>query len=1493
MAEGNPLKDLYFSIEDKYYDLLDSLDKAGVPVYSVTDAIESQGIPSMPVMLLLVLGAIAVPAALFLGANPLAPGAISLNVSVIDAAGKPVSEAFVSAAFGGEKLSFTTLEDGKASFSVPANTEVTLAAEKKGFEAFSLTFTTGSEAVSRDAVLVAVERMLKFTILNPDGTPGKMVIVAKHVDGTQTTHPCDGSCKVPFKEGAVYQTENGQLISVPESGDPAPVYLQQAPTTGTGTLIVSITDSVTKAPVPNAFVEARSANSGVLKSSTKGDSEGSAKLENLEATRVYVVVKADGYLSSNTFSAPVTIKAGEVQQLKVELEKASGTIVVTVVEGESKPLQGVTVSSNPVDDASNVSTYTTAADGKVTVPVDVQKKYKLILSKSGYKDFSVASADPGKAYTYKLEKLDSVDPAKVTRLSVSVTDNQGFAVPNATVALHTVQTVKGILQVSPSPFKPAASTDANGKAAFVGLPVGTDFIVKAAYAQFDANSEVIKFSSEGEQKSVTLKLKLTPIIVTAEVKAENGSVVSGAQLSFQDATGTLTALENTTGGDGKTTTVFLFEGQRGSFVVRASGYREVTTEPVTIASGGLYTITLKESDKIVSGESNGAQVVYRGVYKNCSDELPFSGSIASGQNYCLKFQAISKGSDGGSLGFAALGATNKFADYAHFVAFSSTSDFVPSIPTGGARGAVEWLVKGPESVYFGLEFKVKAGIEQGTEIPLSVKAWKKVGTSCFGETSTESSACDASSLTGAKELSPKIVIGTMDVQPVGCTPEAPFYATITDPSGQVKRLSNATDYSSDEFPTLLLGEEASIEVQVCNPGTSVVSGASFDFYHGTVSVLSGSNLVIKDQEQKTFTIKSYSLKNIGVATTTVEEKTGQSLNSFSKASGDIAVGGKLVFTAKVKAEKSAANAAWSVGLVKSSRYVTPPSFKEFNVESRAAGNFDVLITSPAEAQLGKENTIVVQTFINDKITTLPLADSGLALKASFLSAAGGKIEKTNWTEDFQKQQYSIKVTPQNEGSPIKVSGQFPGYGSVEKEIPITAENLAKVIPIGPQEPINVDELPTGGLTGPIAVIVKAAVEGSTGSIIGTPTWDSTAERPENIANNDTGGVRVEKLEVSKASFGSSDETAGAITGTLRIPKNSYPEDFKIRVTFQLKLTAATEASVITAEIPVSLFSPTIQPTPEGCLEITITPEGKATISETSGAYKDVEVTNKCQRELKDVNLNISTGFGNAGTIFSNSIFSNGQKNVVIGTLQHNTGQIVNLNVGYEPQAGQVGDGAANDVKITANGAYTLLGGKAIATNSKAFNAEFSSFACITNSFISPVSFPNRDRGTLAQTTFNVRNDCTEKVNVSISSFAETGIEQLSFNPSFFVLEAGKETQVNASLVLQPSFLLRDFKQKTIVFLSKPVSSFDSLAELPVEQLGLTPCFTTKTQASCAVVGEGSTGSQVDLLAASTACDFKDWEQYLCAFTGSTCTPLIEKTLVSSGNITQCGRPQIE
>ena len=66
MGITDSVKEVYVKIENKFYDLMDSVEKAGLPVYKIIDPLEANGIPAFPAFVLLLLALIGIIFFLFI-----------------------------------------------------------------------------------------------------------------------------------------------------------------------------------------------------------------------------------------------------------------------------------------------------------------------------------------------------------------------------------------------------------------------------------------------------------------------------------------------------------------------------------------------------------------------------------------------------------------------------------------------------------------------------------------------------------------------------------------------------------------------------------------------------------------------------------------------------------------------------------------------------------------------------------------------------------------------------------------------------------------------------------------------------------------------------------------------------------------------------------------------------------------------------------------------------------------------------------------------------------------------------------------------------------------------------------------------------------------------------------------------------------------------------------------------------------------------------------
>lgn len=131
------LKEIYASLEEKYYNLMDKLDETGIPVYKVIDFFESKNIPTFPLFILLIL---VVLAGIIFLLVPAVTGTqtIDFTLNVTDGT-NPVKGASIAYQSGKENLTLTTNSEGKAVLKVEEK-EFTVIVTKNGFKKATKSF---------------------------------------------------------------------------------------------------------------------------------------------------------------------------------------------------------------------------------------------------------------------------------------------------------------------------------------------------------------------------------------------------------------------------------------------------------------------------------------------------------------------------------------------------------------------------------------------------------------------------------------------------------------------------------------------------------------------------------------------------------------------------------------------------------------------------------------------------------------------------------------------------------------------------------------------------------------------------------------------------------------------------------------------------------------------------------------------------------------------------------------------------------------------------------------------------------------------------------------------------------------------------------------------------------------------------------------------------------------------------------------------------------
>ncbi len=226
------LKEIYTSLEDKWYAFLDSLDAKGIPVYKIIDPIENAGIPSLPLFAgLIILIILGIWYASLGGGGPGVSGTI-LTVNVIDMnTHKGLEGASISVIAGdtGEKIaSAITNPEGIAKLRLPSNQAVQISLSKEGCEPVSKSIRTGeistitlqtqcTNVITPTTCLGLSPNLETIALMTPEGYPAQdcNILVKNSEDPTDTLYVdwfVDGDGNLHLSEPSTCPSANESYI---------------------------------------------------------------------------------------------------------------------------------------------------------------------------------------------------------------------------------------------------------------------------------------------------------------------------------------------------------------------------------------------------------------------------------------------------------------------------------------------------------------------------------------------------------------------------------------------------------------------------------------------------------------------------------------------------------------------------------------------------------------------------------------------------------------------------------------------------------------------------------------------------------------------------------------------------------------------------------------------------------------------------------------------------------------------------------------------------------------------------------------------------------------------------------------------------------------------------------------------------------------------------------------------------------------------------------
>ncbi len=165
-------------------------------------------------------------------------------------------------------------------------------------------------------------------------------------------------------------------------------------------LIVSVLDQK-GLPVENAKLTLKKLDGAVVSDTLATGIDGNASFERIAPDTYYVYAVKDGFDGIN--SEPITIAERQANYLQVTLNIGNGTIELTALDEEMKPIQGATVKMFNYFNAKEIERSTTGSDGKKSFNVRADKTVYFVISSQNFANYTTAPIVPEVGNTVLVE----------------------------------------------------------------------------------------------------------------------------------------------------------------------------------------------------------------------------------------------------------------------------------------------------------------------------------------------------------------------------------------------------------------------------------------------------------------------------------------------------------------------------------------------------------------------------------------------------------------------------------------------------------------------------------------------------------------------------------------------------------------------------------------------------------------------------------------------------------------------------------------------------------------------------------------------------------------------------------------------------------------------------------------------------------------------------------------------------------------------------------
>ena len=752
------LKEVYYSLEEKYYNLLDKINKV-IPLYKIVDPIDKI-FPSFILCIIVVLILILV-AGVMLAPGFMVKEEFDLAFKVTDEEGRGLGGSSITVEYEGTKKTLEADLFGKTDVvKVTEGTMVSFKAIKDGYESFEDSIEVKknyTKEISLKELIIAFqeterniefydsvntselvrERLyLYFSCENYEATPPDSIDVSDGRTIVSEPSECEG-LSVTVKSSSYRQVNSFPLdYTINE------IYLERL---GSGEGEITIETYYNDAPIDNIWV-------GLYEDTELGPVyEGytyGGEVSFAVVPQLYFIKSYDELNEFEPSSMTASIEANEERTVRISLEKnvpeiASGLIRIQVVDSaNSKRLIGgakVTLRKEEEE----IATLETSIDENAIIEFNVddeEASYNAIIDHEDYlvkreTDLRVSDA----VHTVKLERFDGENGGE---LKVRAIDQEGVPVRNARVALYDDK--KNLIQAVEE------TTDLNGEAEFTRVQNG-HYMAFAYKGTVSGWSDASYFNMRtGELTELVVVMQIPDGTLKIKVVDLDDEPIRFANISLFDASNEELVINTPTDSNG-----VLNYTERADksvyFKVEKEGFASFHSIVYQLLPNTVEEIEVVMEKAIVSGE---ATVEFVGVYKEdefvSGKEEGLPGALSSGEEYiALLYLRVPEKKNYSEAGIHFRLGKDLFMEndlmyikevmdgeatvkkYTRFSGNDAKDDLKSLSEEYGKWTNIVW--RAPEAGIHEVRvlFKVKENVEKGKELAFNYRSWARKGNKAY------------------------------------------------------------------------------------------------------------------------------------------------------------------------------------------------------------------------------------------------------------------------------------------------------------------------------------------------------------------------------------------------------------------------------------------------------------------------------------------------------------------------------------------------------------------------------------------------------------------------------------------------------------------------------------------------------------------------------------------------------------------------------------------